>query len=222
MTQGPVQAFVIAVDGAAASGKGTIAGKLAAHYGLPHLDTGLLYRAVGAAMTSAGADLDDAETAGRLAQALDLARLADPALTTAAAGEAASRVAALPPVRAALLHLQKDFAAQPGGAVLDGRDIGTVIAPEAPAKLYVDAAPEVRARRRWLQTSARGEARTEAETLEDLLKRDKRDAGRADAPMIMAADAVLLDTSLMSISTAFDEALRRVEQARRRWEAHKG
>ena len=106
--------------------------------------------------------------------------------------------------------------------MLDGRDIGTVIAPEAPAKLYVDAAPEVRARRRWLQTSARGEARTEAETLEDLLKRDKRDAGRADAPMIMAADAVLLDTSLMSISTAFDEALRHVEQARRRWEAHKG
>jgi len=222
MPHGPASPFVIAVDGAAASGKGTIAGKLAAHYGLPHLDTGLLYRAVGAAMVEAGADLDDAGTAGRLALALDLSRLGDPALTTAAAGEAASRVAALPAVRAALLKLQKDFAAQPDGAVLDGRDIGTVIAPEAPAKLYVDAAPEVRAHRRWLQTSARGEARTEAETLADLVRRDARDAGRADAPMMRAVDAVLLDTSLMSISTAFDEAFRHVEQARRRWEAQKG
>lgn len=222
MSHGPASPFVIAVDGAAASGKGTIAGKLAAHYNLPHLDTGLLYRAVGAAMTRAGADLDDAETAGRLAQALDLARLGDPGLTSAAAGEAASRVAALPTVRAALLKLQKDFAAQPGGAVLDGRDIGTVIAPDAPAKLYVDAAPEVRAHRRWLQTSARGEPRTEAETLADLLKRDARDAGRTEAPMTRAADAVLLDTTSMSISTAFDEALRHVEQARRRWEALEG
>jgi cytidylate kinase len=222
MARGPDFAFVIAVDGAAASGKGTIAGKLAAHYGLPHLDTGLLYRAVGAAMAAAGADLDDAETAGRLAQALDLARLGDPGLTTAAAGEAASRVAALPAVRSALLKLQKDFAAQPGGAVLDGRDIATVIAPAAPAKLYVDAAPEVRAHRRWLQTSARGETRSEAETLADLLQRDARDAGRAHAPMSKAADAVLLDTSLMSISEAFDEALRHVEQARRRWEALEG
>ena len=222
MPRGPASPFVIAVDGAAASGKGTIAGKLATHYGLPHLDTGLLYRAVGAAMTEAGADLDDAEAAGRLARALDLDRLGDPALTTAIAGEAASRVAALPAVRAALLDLQKGFAAQPGGAVLDGRDIGTVIAPDAPAKLYVDAAPEVRAHRRWLQTSARGEARSEAETLADLLKRDARDAGRADAPMMKAADAVLLDTTSMSISTAFDEAFRHVEQARRRWEAQKG
>jgi cytidylate kinase len=131
-------------------------------------------------------------------------------------------VAALPAVRAALLVLQKDFAARPGGAVLDGRDIGTVIAPTAPAKLYVDAAPAVRAHRRWLQTSARGEARTEAETLADLLKRDARDAGRETAPMTRAADAVLLDTSDMSISLAFDEALRHVEQARRRWEAHEG
>jgi len=222
MPCGPASFLIIAVDGAAASGKGTIAGKLAAHYGLPHLDTGLLYRAVGAAMMEAGADLDDTETAERLAQALDLTRLGDPGLTSAAAGEAASRVAALPAVRAALLRLQKDFAGQPGGAVLDGRDIGTVIAPEAPAKLYVSAAPEVRAHRRWLQTSARGEPRTEAQILADLLKRDARDAGRADAPMVRAADAVLLDTTLMSISTAFDEALRHVEQARRRWEASKG
>jgi len=222
MLQGLASSFVIAVDGSAASGKGTIAGKLAAHYALPYLDTGLLYRAVGAAMTAAGADLDDEGTAGRLAMALDLDRLKDPGLTSAAAGEAASRVAALPAVRTALFDLQRAFAAQDGGAVLDGRDIGTVIAPGAPAKLYVDAAPEVRAHRRWLQTSARGERRTEAETLADLLKRDARDAGRKDAPMIKAADAVLLDTSFMSISSAFDQALRHVEQARRRWEALKG
>jgi CMP/dCMP kinase len=222
MPSGPASSFVIAVDGAAASGKGTLAGRLASHYGLPHLDTGLLYRAVGAAMTRAGADLDDAEAAGRTARALDPTGLDDPELTSAAAGEAASQVAALPAVRAALLKLQKDFATQPGGAVLDGRDIGTVIAPHAPAKLYVIASPEVRAHRRWLQTSARGETRTEAEILADLLTRDARDAGRADAPMQQAADAVLLDTTGMSISTAFDEALRHVEQARRRWEALKG
>jgi cytidylate kinase len=212
-------AFVIAVDGAAASGKGTIASRLAAHYRLPHLDTGLLYRGVGVAMLKADADLDDAARAAEMAQALDLSKLDDPALTSAAGGEAASRVAALAPVRAALFKLQQDFARQPGGAVLDGRDIGTVIAPDAPAKLYVDARPEVRAHRRWLQTSARGEARTEAETLADLIKRDARDAGRADAPMTRAADAVLLDTTEMSISRAFDEAFRHVEQARRRWEA---
>lgn len=212
-------AFVIAVDGAAASGKGTIASKLAAHYGLPHLDTGLLYRGVGVAMLKAGADLDDAVSAAQMAQALDLSKLDDPSLTSAAGGEAASRVAALPPVRAALFRLQQDFARQTGGAVLDGRDIGTVIAPDAPAKLYVDAKPEVRAHRRWLQTSGRGEPRTEAETLADLIKRDARDAGRADAPMTRADDAVLLDTTEMSISAAFDEAFRHVEQARRRWEA---
>ncbi len=211
--------FVIAVDGAAASGKGTIAGRLAAHYGLPHLDTGLLYRGVGVAMLKAGAGLDDAARAAEMAQALDLSKLDDPALTSAAGGEAASRVAALPAVRAALFKLQQDFARQPGGAVLDGRDIGTVIAPGAPAKLYVDAKPEVRAHRRWLQTFARGEPRTEAETLADLIRRDARDAGRADAPMTRAHDAVLLDTTEMSISRAFDEALRHVEQARRRWEA---
>jgi cytidylate kinase len=219
MAQTQKPGLVIAVDGAAASGKGTIASRLARHYRLPHLDTGLLYRAVGVAMLEAGADLDDGARAAALAQALDLGRLDDPALTSAAGGEAASRVAALPAVRAALFDLQRDFAAQPGGAVLDGRDIGTVIAPQAPAKLYVDAAPQVRARRRWLQTSARGEARTEAETLADLLKRDARDAGRADAPMARATDAVLLDTTEMTIDAAFDEAFRHVEQARRRWEA---
>lgn len=209
--------FVIAVDGSAASGKGTIAGGLARHYGLPHLDTGLLYRAVGVAMQRAGADLADAVRAAAIAETLDLDGLDDPDLTSAGAGEAASRVAALSPVRAALFDLQRRFAERPEGAVLDGRDIGTVIAPNAPAKLYVDADPAVRARRRWLQTSTRGELRTEAETLADLLKRDARDSGRADAPLTRAEDAVLLDTTHMSISTAFDEALSQVEQARRRW-----
>jgi CMP/dCMP kinase len=173
---------------------------------------------VGVGLMKSGADLGDAATAAALAARLDLSSLDDPALTSASAGEAASRVAALPAVRAALLALQKDFAAQPSGAVLDGRDIGTVIAPAAPAKLYVDASPAVRAHRRWLQTSARGEARTEAETLADLMRRDARDSGRADAPLTRAADAVLLDTTEMTIEAAFDEALRHVEQARRRWE----
>ena len=214
--------FVIAVDGAAASGKGSIAARLAKHYGLPHLDTGLLYRRVGVALLRAGNELSDEGAAEAAAGALDLGSLSDPELTSGPAGEAASRVAAIPSVRAALLKLQRDFAQRPGGAVLDGRDIGTVIAPNAPAKLFMDASPEVRARRRWLQTSARGDARSLEETLEDLKRRDARDAGRADAPMRRAPDAVLLDTTEMSIDAAFDEALRHVEQARRRWSASQG
>ncbi len=221
MSSGSAHGLVIAVDGTAASGKGTIAGRLASHYGLPHLDTGLLYRGVGVAMLRAGADLSDMARAAAIAATLDLNALGDPELASAAAGEAASRVAALPAVRDALFQLQRDFAHQAGGAVLDGRDIGTVIAPDAPAKLYVDAKVETRAHRRWLQTSARGEPRTEAETLADLVKRDARDSGRADAPLMRAEDAVLLDTTEMSISTAFDEAFRHVEQARRRWEAQR-
>jgi cytidylate kinase len=222
MSKGCEPPFVIAVDGAAASGKGTLAARLAAHYGLPHLDTGLLYRAVGVALAQAGGALEDAAQAAAVARSLDLGRLDDPALTSAAAGESASRVAALPEVRAALLALQRDFAARPGGAVLDGRDIGTVIAPDAPAKLYVIARPEIRAHRRWLQTSARGEPLSEAEILDDLLRRDARDSGRADAPMVQAKDAILLDTSEMTIPQVFDEALRHVEQARRRWKALTG
>jgi cytidylate kinase len=212
--------FVIAVDGTAASGKGTLAGKLAAHYGLPHLDTGLLYRAVGHGVLAQGDNLADAEAAAGVAQRLDLSRLDDPALQSGESGEAASRVAAYPGVRAALLKLQQDFARQPGGAVLDGRDIGTVIAPFAPAKLYVDAALETRARRRWMQTSAQalergGDVRTLNEMIEDLRRRDARDSGRSAAPLARASDAVLLDTTSMSISEVFDEALRIVEQARR-------
>ena len=209
--------FVIAVDGTAASGKGTIAGKLAAHYGLPHLDTGLLYRAVGQVVWTGGGDLDDERGAARAARALDLSKLDDPALQSGEAGEAASRVAAHPQVRAALLKLQQDFAHQPGGAVLDGRDIATVIAPDAAAKLYVDAALETRAHRRWLQTSAKGDPRTLDDMIEDLRRRDARDSGRATAPLVKSRDSVLLDTTQMSISQAFDEALRIVEQARRLW-----
>ncbi|WP_296819949.1 (d)CMP kinase [Brevundimonas sp.] len=206
--------LVIAVDGPAASGKGSIASRLAAWLDLPHLDTGLLYRAVGMAVLRAGGDLDDPEFAASKARTLDLAALDDPDLIGRAAGEAASRVALHPPVRAALLQLQKDFAAQPSGAVLDGRDIGTVIAPDAPVKLYVTAAPEVRARRRWLQLTGRGEDVTFEAVLEDIRIRDARDADRDAAPMTAASDAVLLDTTEMDIEAAFDAARRIVEAAR--------
>lgn len=209
--------FVIAVDGAAASGKGTLAAALAAEYGLPHLDTGLLYRAVGCAVLEAGGDPNDAQAAAAAARALDTARLSDPALTSAHAGEAASQVAFHPEVRSALFDLQRRFAKQAGGAVLDGRDIGTVIAPEAPAKLYVDADLGERARRRWLQVSARGDDRSLETVADDLARRDARDAGRTVAPMMRAPDAVLLDTSSMSISQAADAARRIVEAARARW-----
>lgn len=206
--------LLIAVDGPAASGKGSIASRLAAHYELPHLDTGLLYRAVGVAVLRAGGDLDDPATAAREAERLDLAALDDPELISRRAGDAASRVAFHPPVRAALLRLQKDFAAQAGGAVLDGRDIGTVIAPRATVKLYVTAAAEVRAMRRWKQLVARGETVSFDAVLEDIRERDARDADRATAPMVMAEDAVLLDTTEMDIEAAFDAARRIVEAAR--------
>jgi cytidylate kinase len=209
--------FVIAVDGPAASGKGTIASRLAALNNYPHLDTGLLYRAVGLAVQAAGLSLDDAAAAGEVARTLDLSTLEDPALTTGPAGEAASRVAVHPEVRSALLDLQRAFAAKEPGAVLDGRDIGTVIAPNAPAKLYVTASAEVRAMRRWRQVTARGETIAYEAMLEDIRRRDERDGGRSTAPMAMAADAVLLDTTEMDISAATDAARRIVEDARARW-----
>ena len=207
--------LIIAVDGPAASGKGTIAARLAAHYDLPFLDTGLLYRAVGMGVLASGGSLDDAEAAEAVARTLDAASLSDdPRLTTGEAGEAASRIAGYAGVRAALLKLQRDFAAQSGGAVLDGRDIGTVIAPHAPAKLYVTATPDVRATRRWKQLTARGDAIAYGDMLADILRRDERDAGRGAAPMVQAEDAVLLDTTEMDIETAFDAARRIVEAAR--------
>ena len=205
---------MIAVDGPAASGKGTIAARLAAAYGLPMLDTGLLYRAVGVRILAAGADLDDPVSAETLARGLDLSELEKPDVRTRAAGEAASRCAVHPGVRSALIDLQRAFATRDAGAVIDGRDIGTVIAPEAPAKLYVTASPEVRADRRWKQLVGQGESVTFDEVLADIRKRDARDGGRKDAPMTQAVDAVLLDTSEMTIEQAFDAARRIVEDAR--------
>lgn len=209
--------FVIAVDGPAASGKGTVAGGLAAEFGLPYLDTGTLYRAVGLAVLAKGADPDDPTAAEACAKALELASVIGPEVRSAAAGEAASRVAAHPGVRRALINLQRDFAAQPGGAVLDGRDIGTVIAPNAGAKLFVTAAPEVRAERRWKQLTAQGEDISLETVLADIRRRDERDSGRSTAPLVRASDAVLLDTTHLSISLAADAARRIVEAARAQW-----
>ena len=209
--------FVIAVDGPAASGKGTVASRLAAAFGLPYLDTGLLYRAVGVAAEPGGASGFEAR-AVVVAGALDPLALDDPALRTRGAGEFASRVAVIPEVREALLAFQRSFAAQPGGAVLDGRDIGTVIAPDAPAKLFVTARPEVRADRRWRQLAGQGEAVAFDDVLADIVRRDERDAGRASAPLTRAPDAILLDTSEMDISQSVDAARRVVEAARARWE----
>lgn len=198
--------MIIAVDGPAASGKGTIAKALAAHYGLPHLDTGLLYRAVGVATARSGGDPDDPQDALE-GCAFKETLLADPELRSEAAGALASRVSVHPSVRIALLKRQRDFAAQPGGAVLDGRDIGTVIAPEADAKLFITAAPGVRARRRHLDDHAR----SYDTILADILARDARDSGRADAPMRQAEDADLLDTSDLTIGAAIQRAIALVE-----------
>jgi cytidylate kinase len=214
--------FVIAVDGPAASGKGTIAVKLGALHGFPVLDSGLLYRAVGVKVLERGQDLGDPAAALAAAMSLDPAELERPEVRTRLAGEAASRVAVYPAVREALRDFQLDFAAREPGAVIDGRDIGTVIAPQAPAKLYVTATPEVRAHRRWKQLSGQGEAVTYDDILADIRVRDERDSARADSPMTMAADAVLLDTTEMTIDAAFDAARRIVETARSRWETAKG
>ena len=206
--------FVIAVDGPAASGKGTIAWALAQHFGLPYLDTGLLYRAVGTGVRDLGGDLSDEAIAAKVAEELEPEALDNPQLRTRAAGEAASRVAVYPSVRDALLAFQRAFAGQTGGSVLDGRDIGTVIVPTAPAKLFVTARPEVRAERRWKQLIGQGEAVGLDDVLADIRKRDERDSGRAAAPLVQAAGAHLLDTSEMTIDSAFREALRLVEQMR--------
>jgi cytidylate kinase len=212
-----VSGFVIAVDGPAASGKGTIAQRLAALYDLPHLDSGLLYRAVGMVVQARGGDLDDADVAAEAARGLDARRLEDPALRTREAGEAASRVAVHAPVRAALLDFQRGFARQAPGAVIDGRDLGTVIAPDAPAKLFVTASPEVRAMRRWRQLAGQGERVVFDDILADIRRRDDRDSARAASPLVMASDAVLLDTTEMTIEQAADAARRIVETARGRW-----
>ena len=198
--------MIIAVDGPAASGKGTIARAIAAHFGLPLLDTGLLSRAVGLETVRAGGNPAVEVDAIKACQ-FDNAMLADPALRSEAAGGLASRVSVHPGVRAALLKRQRDFAGQPGGAVLDGRDIGTVIVPAADAKLYVTASAEVRARRRQLEDYDRDYPAILAE----ILARDERDASRADAPMRRADDADLLDTSDLSVDDAVQRAIALVE-----------
>jgi cytidylate kinase len=219
MRQREAETFIIAVDGPAASGKGTIATRLGQMFDLPVLDTGLLYRAVGVMTDRAGGRLDDEAAAAAAAALLTAEQLDDPKLRTRAAGELASQVAVHPRVRAALLDFQHTFARQEGGAVLDGRDIGTIICPEAPAKLFVTARPEVRAERRCKQLAALGEAVSYEDVLADIRKRDARDGGRDAAPMTPAPDAVLLDTSEMTIEQAADAARRIVEAARARWEA---
>ena len=203
--------FTVALDGPAAAGKGTIARALAARFGFVHLDTGLLYRATGMKARAAhggGFSDSDAAFAARGLTALDLKA---EGLRSGPAGEAASRVAAIPAVRAALLDFQRDFARRPGGAVLDGRDIGTVICPQAEAKIYVTAADETRAARRHAELTAKGERVTPAQVLEDLRRRDERDASRDQAPMKPAADALLLDTTDLSIEAAIAKAAELVE-----------
>ena len=203
--------MIVAVDGPTASGKGTIARAIAARYGLPHLDTGLLYRAVGRQVELAGSDPDN-EVAALAACAFDDALLTDPALRSELVGGLASRVSVHPAVRRALYDRQRAFATQPGGAVLDGRDIGTVIAPEAEVKLYVTASIPARARRRFLEMRKRGEPVTLDEIEADLAARDARDAGRANAPLRQAEDALVLDNSDLSPDRSIAEALRLVEK----------
>ncbi|NEU10858.1 (d)CMP kinase [Methylobacterium sp. BTF04] len=206
--------MVIAIDGPAASGKGTLAKRLAAHYGLPHLDTGLLYRAVALTVIDAGYSLDDHQAAARAAAALIVDRLADPRLRERAMGDAASRISAVPAVRSALLSWQQRFAGGASGAVLDGRDIGTVVCPKAQVKLFITAAPEERARRRHLEFVRRGEPTTLNAILDDIVARDARDAQRSTAPLKAAADAVLLDTTELDADEAFAAARAVVDRAR--------
>jgi cytidylate kinase len=202
--------MIIAVDGPAASGKGTIAGRLAARYRLPHLDTGLLYRAVGLVVMRAGGDPGNPDHALSGCHFED-DLLGDPALRSEVAGRAASLVSAHPGVRAALLARQQAFATQPGGAVLDGRDIGTVIAPQADAKLFVTASPEVRADRRHRELVRLGIPTAYEAVLADIRARDERDSGRSAAPLRQADDADLLDTSDMGIDAAVQRAIALVE-----------
>jgi cytidylate kinase len=206
--------MIIAIDGPAASGKGTLGKRIAAHYGLRHLDTGLIYRAVAKALLDTGERLDDRPRAAAAARALDPARFDEKALKSPAVGEAASIVSAHPEVRAALLALQRDFGRTTPGAVLDGRDIGTVIFPDADVKIYVDATPEVRARRRTIELCAAGGNVSEADVLADIRRRDERDTARAVAPLKPAPDAYLLDTTHLDIDAAFRAAIDIVEAVR--------
>lgn len=202
--------MIIAVDGPAASGKGTIAKALARHYNLPHLDTGLLYRAVAA--TVRRLELDATREADAVAACdFDELTLADPVLRTDEIGQLASVVSAHPLVRASLLRRQQRFAHQPGGAVLDGRDIGTVIAPDADAKLFVRATPQIRARRRHTELQLHGSTLSYDKVLADIRARDGRDSARSAAPLVQAADATTLDTSFLTIEESVRKAVELVE-----------
>ena len=203
--------MIIAIDGPAASGKGTLARRLATHYGLNYLDTGLLYRAVAHALVSRGLSPADEDAACAVARDLDPAVLENAALRGRGAGEAASIVAAIPEVRDLLRAFQRRFAATPPGAVLDGRDIGTVVCPDADVKLFVTASPEERARRRWKELKESGENAVEADILADLRLRDARDSERSVAPLRRAPDAHLLDTTELDIEAAFRAAVELID-----------
>lgn len=203
--------LLIAVDGPAASGKGTIARALARHYGLPHLDTGMLYRAVAVSLFRYGGDPGNEFEAVRAVAGLNQIGPDDPDLRSEIVGSIASRISAYPGVRAALLERQREFAARPEGAVLDGRDIGSIIAPNARVKLFVTASAEVRAGRRVAELLARGTPAHYPDVLIDIRARDSRDAGRAAAPLVRAADAELLDTSELGIEEAIARAIALVE-----------
>ena len=205
--------MIIAIDGTTASGKGTIAKRLSAHFGLPHMDTGRLYRAAAVAALKAGVPLGDADAVAKLAEGLDLVDFDEAELRTDEASKASSVVAAIPEVREALFNLQRAFATRPGGALLDGRDIGTVIAPDAEVKLWVDAAIEQRGERRWKELVGRGEDISLAEVIRQLEVRDTRDQSRKDAPATKAADAILIDTTDLTIDAAVEKAVAAVEAA---------
>jgi cytidylate kinase len=205
--------LVVAVDGPAASGKSTLARRLAGHLGLPFLDTGLLYRAVGRRLLAAGADPGDVAAAAAAAAALSLADVEHPGLRDEAVGQAASRVAAYPAVRAALLPFQRRFAARPSGAVLAGRDVGTIVCPDAAAKIFITASVEERARRRFEELRRGGAAATYSAVLEELRQRDHRDESRAVAPLRAAADAWVLDTTDLDADAAFEAARRHLERS---------
>jgi cytidylate kinase len=209
--------FVVAIDGPAASGKGTLARKLARHYGFAYLDTGSLYRAVGVATIAAGKNPADEAAAVHAARTLDASKIDEKAIRTREAGDAASIVAVMQPVRAAILQFQRHFAQHPPqgqpGAVLDGRDIGTTVCPDADVKLFVTARPEIRAHRRWLELKDSGSVASEAQVLEDTKERDRRDMERTASPLKPAADAHLLDTTDLSIEAAFGEAVRIIDKS---------
>ena len=208
--------MIIAIDGPAASGKGTLGKRLAHHYRFRHLDTGVIYRAVAKAVLDMGSDLHDEVAAVAAAMELDPEKFGDPVLKTQTIGDAASVVSAFPRVREVLVSFQRQFAAEPPGAVLDGRDIGTVICPDADVKIFVVADPVVRARRRTLEARARGEQADEAAVLADILKRDERDQNRSAAPLRRADDAHVLDNSNLDIEAGVQAAIAIVEAARGR------